>query len=428
MYANEIKTLTDQQIKIGKEINDIRAKYDGKPGDLNGSELERFKTALNDYDNLSDQIKELQTMQGTLDSVEKASQRAVNDIERREYDARGAKVDRNQVLDAFSNALAKGVSQTGAYDQSAFRGELNNFVAGNPTKGGYSVVQEVLAATVIQLVEDDLWIRRLATVETLTNAESLGVVSFGDLDDFSWVSEVSDQSVSTESPFGKRTLTPTRSTKVVKMSKKLLRLNPNAAGMFLNKLAYVAGRTQEKAFLTGNGAGQPLGITFESTDGISTSRNRASGTANTVVADDFIRMVSDLKAAYRREAVFIMHRNLKGRISLLKDGANNYQWQPIGGTTSAGLTASWGETLRGIPVIESEFMPDPALTGSINTGTQVAVLGNFRRGYMIADATQLDITPLVEKYATSDEQGFACNVYCDGMPVDENAFVRLKIS
>ena len=47
---------------------------------------------------------------------------------------------------------------------------------------------------------------------------------------------------------------------------------------------------------------------------------------------------------------------------------------------------------------------------------------------MIAQARSLEITPKIESYASSDQQGFVFNAYVDGAPVDENAFARLKIS
>ena len=84
--------------------------------------------------------------------------------------------------------------------------------------------------------------------------------------------------------------------------------------------------------------------------------------------------------------------------------------------------------MAGFPYEVTEFLTDPAATGNITTGTMALVLADLRAGYMIAQARALEITPMIEAYATKDQQGFAFNAYVDGAPVDENAFSRLKIS
>jgi HK97 family phage major capsid protein len=180
--------------------------------------------------------------------------------------------------------------------------------------------------------------------------------------------------------------------------------------------------------MVGTGVGQPLGIAVESVDGVSTARTSASGTANVISADDIWTVVGLLKAQYRQNARWFMHRNAESRVRKLKAGSNEYIWQPIGTQNVNGLTTGIGATLAGFPYEVTEFLTDPAATGNITTGTMALVLADLRAGYMIAQARALEITPMIETYATKDQQGFAFNAYVDGAPVDENAFSRLKIS
>lgn len=428
MYANEIKTLTDQQIKIGKEINDIRAKYDGKPGDLNGSELERFETMLNDYDQLETKIKSLRDMQGKIDKIEKVTQTATNDLERNAIESGEKPVEAKAVLNALGGAMRDAFVGGNRMSDHKFQAEFNNFAVANPIKGGFAVVQEVLANFVVQLVNDQTFVRRYANVIPVTNSDSLGVVTFGDLDDFDWVTENATQAASSESPFGKKELQPRRLSKTVLISKKLIQNAAYAQDLLLSKAAYVFARTQEKAFLTGNVPGRPFGFLVEDAAGVSSSRTATSGTASVISADDIWNVVALLKAQYRANARWSMHRNTEMRIRKLKAGSNEYIWQPIGTQNVNGLTVGAGATLAGFQYDVTEFMADPAATGNIATGTMVLSLHDLRQGYVIADARQLDITVLDQVYATSDQQGFAMTAYVDGAPVDENAFARLKIS
>jgi HK97 family phage major capsid protein len=428
MYNGILKDLTDQQIKIGKEINDIRAKYDGKEGDLNGSELERFDRMLNDYDALTEQIKVKQDAADKLNRFDSASQKAVGEIERRSSEKGETAVDAKMVFNALGSAMKDSFVGGNRMSDNKFQQELNNFAVANPIKGGYAVVQEVLANFVISLVNDQTFVRRYANVIPVNNADSLGVVTFGDLDDFDWVTENADQSASTESPFGKKELQPRRLSKTIKISKKLIQNAAYAQDLLLNKAAYVFARTQEKAFLTGTGVGRPLGFLFESNDGVSTSRTSSSGTANVISADDIWTVVGLLKSQFRANARWSMHRNTEMRVRKLKAGSNEYLWQPVGTQNVNGLTVGAGATLAGFAYDVSEFMADPGATGNITTGTMVLSLHDLKQGYAIADARQLDITVLDQLYATSDQQGFAMTGYVDGAPVDENAFSRLKIS
>ena len=427
MYNQLIQEKTDALKGLSVEINSIRAKYDGKPGDMSANEEERFDRILNDYSALETEIKNLKERNAKVSQVEAFEATATNALDQL---GGGKKIDGTEkdALKTFGDALRLGSMGGGQFDSAAFRTELNNFAVNNPGKGGFAVVTQVLAQTLVKLVEDETFIRRYATVEMLDNADSLGVVGFGDLDDFNWVTENQNQAASTETPFTKRELQPKRIAKTIVVSKKLLNQSNIAESALMQRAAYVYGRTEEKAFLLGTGVGQPLGICVESADGVSTGRTASSGTANVISADDIWNVVAALKAQYRRNARWLMHRNAEMRLRKLKAGSNEYLWQPIGTQNVNGLTVGTGPTLAGFAYDVTEFMTDPGATGNITTGTMALVLADLRAGYMIAQARALEITPLVEAYATLDQQGFAFNAYVDGMPVDENAFSRLKIS
>ena len=75
--------------------------------------------------------------------------------------------------------------------------------------------------------------------------------------------------------------------KRIKVSQQLLRqalIGPE--GLVLDRLAYKFVVSQEKAFLTGSGAGRPLGVFKASPIGISTARDVATGNTTTAIGFD----------------------------------------------------------------------------------------------------------------------------------------------
>ena len=89
-------------------------------------------------------------------------------------------------------------------------------------------------------------------------------------------------------------------------------------------------------------------------------------------ADPLIDLVYALKAGYRQNASFVMNRKTQSAIRKLKDGDDNYLWQPpaqVGGR--AGLLT--------FPVVEAEDMPD------IAANSYSIAFGDFARGYLVVD-------------------------------------------
>ena len=78
--------------------------------------------------------------------------------------------------------------------------------------------------------------------------------------------------------FGKRELHPHPLAKRIKISNDLIRRSVlPSESIVRDRLAYKFAITQEKAFLLGHGANQPLGVFVASDDGISTRARRERG-------------------------------------------------------------------------------------------------------------------------------------------------------
>jgi HK97 family phage major capsid protein len=403
-----------------QDAEEIRQKYQGSPKEMPGDERERWEKALNDADALRSQI-ELLEKQEKLEAwaKEEPNPAPVIGVDGQKKTAE----DLAEMKKAYIAVLNGSLKGHEFRDLAIAKG----WSAGNPTGAGAFVMPVEFASDVLRLVQDAVFIRGYAKHDTVTSAESLGVITVGDINDFDWTTELRTGSEETSNPFGRRDFFPKPCAKRFKISRKLLRMSTKPEAEWNRLATYVRSRTEEKAFIYGTGANQPLGFNVENAAGVSSSRSVASGTANAIAADDIWKVVALLKGSYRNGARWIFHRNTEARLRMLKDGNNNYIWSPLG-ATSQGLVGGMAPTIAGFPYDLSEFMPDPAVSGNITTGTLVMALCNYGMGYRIVDALNMEVQVLNELYAETNEIGYIYRFETDGAPDDEEAFARLKIS
>lgn len=295
--------------------------------------------------------------------------------------------------------------------------EARALSVGSDPGGGYTVVPEQLARQLVKKLDDELFVRRLATTLTLTGADSLGVPTLDtDPDDADWTSELLTGSEDSSMAFGKRDLKPNPLAKRIKISNKLLRLSVfDIETLVADRLRFKLALPQEKGFLSGSGSGEPLGVFTASASGINTDRDVATdNTTTAITADGLINAKYALKAQYARNASWIFHRDGVKRIRKLKDKNDQYLWQP-------GLQAGAADMLLDRPYYMSEFAPN-----TWTTGKYVGIIGDFSY-YWIADALNIQIQKLVELYAATNQTGYIVRYEGDGMPVLGEAFVRVTL-
>lgn len=297
--------------------------------------------------------------------------------------------------------------------------------ADSDTEGGYLLAPQQVVAGLLAGVDNRVFMRQFATVHQLDRAESLGVVTmttdFGDAD---WTGEIVQSTVDEALRTGKRELRPNYVSKETKLSRPLVRRTAGGAEkLVIDRFAYLFGVTQEKGYMTGTGAGRPLGIFTASADGISTSRDVSTDMATTAVtADGLIEVKHTLKDQYWNNARWACHRDLVKMIRKLKDGNGNYLWMPgLGMSHGDGLTAGIPNSILELPYFMSEYAPN-----TFTTGQYVAVLGDFKY-YWIAEAMAMEMQILNELYARTNQFGYIARMQVDGQPVLEEAFVRAKL-
>lgn len=164
------------------------------------------------------------------------------------------------------------------------------------------------------------------------------------------------------------------------------------------------------AFISGNGTNRPTGILTYVTGGANAALHPFgaievvnSGAAAAITADAIIDLVYSLPAAFTGNAKFIMNRKTMAAVRKLKDGQNNYLWQPS-------YIAGQPSTLCGFPVVEMPDMPDVA------ANAVPIMFGDFQRGYLIVDRTGVRVLrdpytnkPYVQFYTTKRVGGGLLN-------------------
>ena len=154
----------------------------------------------------------------------------------------------------------------------------------------------------------------------------------------------------------------------------------------INLEQWLAGEVQTEfakqegaAFVAGDGVNKPFGILTYVAGGANAAKHPFgaiaaidSGVADSIASDSILDLIYDLPSAFTGNARFVMNRKTMGVVRKLKDGQNNYLWQPS-------YVAGQPATLAGFPVTEMPDMPDVAANAT------PIMFGDFRQGYLIVD-------------------------------------------
>lgn len=411
--------------KRAKAVADARAFLDAAEKEkraLSAEEQNSYDTAFNEANRISETIQRAEqqaAIESSLANSYQSEGRGDEGAARYEF--------RSRSLKGLGASDLAGMSRlaTPAYS-AAFRSwvryaesnaERRALQADLDTAGGNLYAPLQFVDRLIQAVDDAVYIRQFATVIPVTDGESLGVPTLdADPADADWTTELATGSEDSTMAFGRRELNPHPLAKRIKISRKLLRKAPNAEELVMGRLAYKFGISQEKGFMTGNGAQRPLGVFTASAQGISTGRDVSTDNTTTAMTmDGLINAKFALKMAYWPRARWMFHRDGVKQIAKLKDGDGQYLWRES-------VRVGEPDRLLNLPVAMSEYAPS-----TFTTGLYVGILGDFSN-YWIADSLQMEMIRLNELYAESNQVGLIGRLESDGMPVQEEGFVRVKLA
>lgn len=177
-----------------------------------------------------------------------------------------------------------------------------------------------------------------------------------------------------------------------------------------------------KAFLSGTGTNQPVGLLTAKTSAEADSA-RAFGTVQhiaTGVADNFpakdpadilIDLIYSMKAGYRTGAQFMVNSMTLAAMRKWKDGQGNYIWQPAMQNGQPGSIFGYG-------YVTNEDMP------SAGAGAIPVVFANFQQAYVIFD--RVGIRSLRDPYTNKPFVGFYTTKRVGSMIANTQAVKFLK--
>ena len=171
------------------------------------------------------------------------------------------------------------------------------------------------------------------------------------------------------------------------------------------------GNAEERAFITGDGVGKPLGLLAE-TGGAKVGVTAAQKDA--VTFDEIFKLYYALKAPYRKKAQFLCNEALVLQLMTIKDNNGNYIWKP-------GLEIGKPDTLLNRPLKTSAFMPE------IKGGSKVMAFGDYSY-YWVADRQNRTFRRLNELYARTDQVGFLTTQRVDGKLILPEAVQLLQMA
>lgn len=217
--------------------------------------------------------------------------------------------------------------------------------------GGFLVPQQY-SQMILQVQPQDAIVRPRATVipagsppdapitfPTLNQSGARGVYSGVVV---AWIAEGAAKP-QTEPAFLETTLTPKEAAAHVVVSDKLLRNTEAASTVVTTLLRRAILAAEDVAFLTGNGAGQPLGII-----GHPASVVVPRAVANQIAYNDVVAMYA--RAKFGGPLTWIASPTTLPQLMTMTDAGNNLVWQPNAREGAPG-------TLLGMPVLINERSP-----------------------------------------------------------------------
>ena len=390
--------LKQERATVTTSIRAIMAEFEGKVMDgLKKEEMVKFEARF-------DEINSLILVEEKQLNRERVIGEQANDAD---------KTKNPGVVDE-ARAAFRGYITTGT--QHAYE-VYNALQQSNPTQAGYLVAPEEFVSELIKELADATFMRQKAKVlPPLKNAQSLGYPTrTAGMSSFAWGTEISAPTADAALAFGKREFKPNPGTSEILISKTLIRNVPNADALIRAEIAEEIGAQYETAYMTGDGAGKPLGLFTASVDGITAARDVSTGnTATEMKFDGLIEAKFSIKDKYQANAQWIFHRDGVKQLAKLKNSEGQYIWQPS-------VVMGTPDMLLGKPVNMSEYAPS-----IFTTGLYVGLYGDLRN-YWICDSLAMEIQALFELYARTNQVDYISRLETDGAPVVAAAFARVKL-
>jgi len=294
--------------------------------------------------------------------------------------------------------------------------EAKALIIGSDPSAGYLTSIEY-GREIIKAMEEFSPIRAEATVKP-TGGTEISFPKRSALPDTYWVSEIEERVKDTSFEHAMEKLTPHEMISFKRISLSALEDNVfNLAEELGEAFGEAFGKKEGTGFISGSGVKQPEGILTNpdvgSTDTI---------TASVLSPNDIMAFPYTLARGYRRNAKWYLSDIMIAKVRMMRadsaaadDSLGPFLWQNS-------MIAGEPPTLGGFPVVSC---PDMGTT--VADGDVVAVFGDMRKAYMIADRIVFQIQELRERYAEFGMVGYIGRKRVDGQVVLPAAIRKLAI-
>lgn len=390
----ELKEMYEEMGRTWKEFRDTLGKQDG--------EIKKHGEATAETKTL------LQTLNGKMDDIEKR----IGGMEAKANRPGFAQPDLKTPTEAKAAFLKWARTGELTPDEKKFLqpAEQKSLAVGTATAAGYLAPVEYVREILKGVIEFSP-LRQVARVMP-TSSKSIQVPKRTGVFAAVWVAEQGTRSETTGLTFGLEEIPCHEMYALVDVSFQQLEDSAFDLESVLNEeFSEQFGVAEGTAFVSGSGVGRPEGVLSNAAVVAATA---TSATQAVLVGDDLIDAFYGLKDNYARNATWFLRRATIGIIRKLKATTGDYVWQP-------GLSADKPPTILGQPYLESIDMPVVAAS------SKSVLVGDFRRGYMIADRIDIAVVRDPFTQAAAGNIRFHARKRVGGQVVNAEAIKLLTI-
>ena len=383
MHLNDITTKVNKLANIWeqfksvneKRLDEIEKKGSSDPFTLN--QLKKMNESMNKYQDSLDKIETVLNRPGTEKNMLKA--------------------DDCEYKQAFCNYVKKGI------EFEVANLEQKNLSTPGDKELGYSITYK-MNEYISTLLTQNSPMRQISSVMEISS-DALELIEDREDGVSGWSqNSITSVEATNETIFTKKTILVHELYAQPKVTQKLID-DPriDVEEWLSRKLANIFTKQENTAFINGDGVGKPKGIlSYE--DGTEWGKiERIKTTANTLGADDIIKLFFSIKEIYANDTNFLMSRDALQKIRMLKDTNGQYLWQP--NLSENGKSSLFGADIKistDIPNVGSEALP--------------IAFGNFKSAYQIVDRGNMRVLrdpfthkPYVKFYTTKKVGGDVIN-------------------
>ena len=378
-----------------KRLNEIEAK--GKADPVTEDKLSKIEK---DLDKFADMEKSIKAQADLAKQSQEQMSRLETIVSRPDF-GKGSPVESIQKK-VFDKWLRQG-------KDSLSPDEVKVLTVSNDNTAGYLAPPEYVRELIKGIIEYSP-IRSIARIRQTTH-RSIQMPKRTGTFSAQWVAEQGTRSETTGYAVGLEEIPAHELYALVDISEQevedsVFNLEAEMNGEFVEQFAKAEGN----AFVSGNSVGRPQGILSNSSVG------NTAGPDDAIDANSLIAVAHTVKAEYARNGTFVMNRSTLAALRKLQDGAGQYVFQP--GLYQMGV----GSSVLGHPIVEATDMPD------IGDGTKPIIFGDFRRGYLIVDRTQLSIMRDPFTQATSGNVRYIARRRVGGQVILPEALAAITVA